>query len=266
MTPNEPVSVRAALAARGRRSWRRRRGCSPRSRSRRSAAGPRCCGNVEVDLAVGERAADAALAAGAVAAGAVAVDLGALAERAGGDLGRRGERADVHEDPDRHQRQRGHRPQRDLGAALVGGDHGRIGLRRRRRAAAAAALRAAGPVGAAAAGAASAVVAGADAAGRRRRRSRRPRRRRRRPDRGRRAVRATASAGVRGSRSQRPHTIGDPSRHRGNHGRPFVPVASRRSHGHERTRAFVSRSEGRRHCGAKLDNRERATSTYRRPH
>ena len=84
-------------------------------------------------LAVDERAADAALTAGAVAGLARAVDLGADAERTGGDLRRLGDRPHVHEDPDRHQAERGHRPERDLQPRLRGGHVRRVGLGRRGR-------------------------------------------------------------------------------------------------------------------------------------
>ena len=60
-----------------------------------------------------------------------AVDLGADAERAGGDLRRLGHGADVHEQPDRHQAQRGHGPERDLQPRLGGRHVRRVGLGRR---------------------------------------------------------------------------------------------------------------------------------------
>ena len=75
------------------------------------------CGNVFCDLALGELAADAALAAGAVAAGAAAVVRGADAERTRGDLGRLGHRAHVHEQPHGQEAEAEHRPERDLARA-----------------------------------------------------------------------------------------------------------------------------------------------------
>ena len=85
-----------------------------------------------VDLAVGQRSSAAALARSAVARRAVAVDLGADRHRPLRGVGGRGQRAHVHERPDRHQREGGHRPERDLRPRLGGSNVGRIGLRRRR--------------------------------------------------------------------------------------------------------------------------------------
>ncbi len=113
-------------------------------------------------LALGELTADSPFTVGPVAAGAVGVDLRADAERPGGDLGRLGQRADVHEGPDRHQAQRGQRPDRDLrprscAAATYGGS----GFGGGGAGGALGGWRPGGPLGAAAAGAVSPVVAGA---------------------------------------------------------------------------------------------------------
>ena len=84
-------------------------------------------------LAAGERPAAATLAAGAVAA----TSTPRRPRRRRRSDRRRppgpGDRADVHEQPDRHQAQRGHRPERDLRPLLRRRDVRRIRLRRRGR-------------------------------------------------------------------------------------------------------------------------------------
>ena len=117
---------------RGCRSCRCRRGCTRPSRSTRSAVGPRCAGT---SSAPRRRRTAGRCHPPRSRRGTTSTTrrprrptpIGPSATS-----GVVGDRADVHEQPDRHQAQRGHRPERDLRPVLRRRDVRRVGLRGRR--------------------------------------------------------------------------------------------------------------------------------------